>query len=92
MLLVAVFEGITQASYQVIQSQEKLWLSFWAIALPRDSLIAVLAYYLIPFYGAVGLGLAYVVAWFFALGVVSILAYRIGLMPSGSVVILPDGC
>jgi len=83
-LLVGAFEGITQASYQIIQSQEKMWLSFWSVALPRDGAIVVLAYFLTPHYGAIGLAWAYAAAWLLALVVVNIVIYRIGLMPNGT--------
>lgn len=86
-LLAGAFEGITQASYQIIQSREKLWLSLWTIALPRDGAIVVLAYFLTPHYGAIGLAWAYAAAWLFALVVVNILTYRIGLAPNGTRII-----
>lgn len=91
-ILVAVVEGITQASYQIIQSQEKMWLSFWAIAVPRDGAIVVLAYFLTPRYGALGLAWAYAAAWLLALVVVNILIYRIGLMPNGTRKLMSNVC
>lgn len=36
LVLAAVFEAVTLAVYQVIQSREKMWLSFFGVSLPRD--------------------------------------------------------
>jgi len=68
MLMVAtVFEAFGAAAYQVIQCETKIWLSLFAIVLPRDGTIALLSYFLTAPYGAVGLALAYTLAWTLAL-------------------------
>ena len=67
------------AAYQVIQSQTKMWLSFFAIAIPRDVLIVGLAYLLIPTHGAKGLAAAYTIAWTVAALVIGAIVYHIGL-------------
>lgn len=82
MLLATIIDGISQALYQIIQSQQKMWLSFWTIALPRDMTIILLAYFLTPLYGAIGLAWAYTAGWFLAFCVISIHSFRIGLMPN----------
>jgi O-antigen/teichoic acid export membrane protein len=66
LMLSALFEAFATAAYQVIQSQERMWLSFWAIALPRDVMVIVLALYLTPAYGALGLAMAYSFSWIVA--------------------------
>jgi len=60
-LLVAstVPESISLAILQYIQSNERLWLTFFAVNAPRDTLLVVLALFLVPLYGALGLALAY---------------------------------
>jgi hypothetical protein len=55
----SVFECVALASYQIVQAQERMWLSFFAIALPRDAMIAALAYLLTPHQGAMGLAISY---------------------------------
>ena len=52
-------EALMLAIYQVVQSQGRIWLSFFIITLPRDWTIVLLAYLLTPTHGAMGLALAY---------------------------------
>jgi O-antigen/teichoic acid export membrane protein len=68
-----LIESLMQASYQIIQSHARMWLSLFAIALPRDATIVVLAYFL-TIYGAKGLALAYTAGWGLALVCTVILA------------------
>ena len=73
MSISVVLEAIGVAVYQLIQSHEKMWLSFFVIALPRDVLIVVAAYFLTQSYGSAGLAGAY------ALGCLLALMVKIGL-------------
>ena len=66
-LLSAVPEAIAMAIVQVVHSQARLWLSFFAIALPKDCTLILLAYLLTPRYRAAGLAAAYGGAWFLTL-------------------------
>lgn len=79
MSISVVLEAIGVAVYQLIQSHEKMWLSFFAIALPRDLLIVVAAYYLTQSYGSAGLAGAYAVGCLFALMVKLGLSYKLSL-------------
>jgi len=79
LLLATVVQGLGVALYQIIQSQAKMWLSFLAVALPRDTLIVALAYLLIPSHGAIGLASAYVMAWTMALIATVVIVSRRGL-------------
>jgi len=79
LMLSTLPEGLVLASYQVIQSQGKMWLSLLAIALPRDGMIVLLAYILTGLHGAIGLALAYAIAWGLAFCIVSTIVYCIGL-------------
>lgn len=82
MLLMAisvVFEATGIAVYQLIQSHEKMWLSFFAIALPRDMLIVVAAYFLTQSYGSAGLAGAYALGCLLALMVKVGLSYKMNL-------------
>jgi len=67
LLLATIVQGLGIAMYQIIQSQAKMWLSFFAVALPRDAMLVSLAYFLVPHNGAIGLGTAYALAWAMAL-------------------------
>ncbi|HET9983729.1 MAG TPA: oligosaccharide flippase family protein [Longimicrobiales bacterium] len=75
----AVVEALAAATYGAIQSQERLWLSFFLVAVPRDGLIVLIAYLLIPQWGALGLAAAYATGWAVALAAVTALVWRIGL-------------
>jgi len=79
LLCVAVIEVVAMASYQVIQSEEKMWFSLLAVVLPRDIALVLLAYRLIPLYGARGLGFAYLIAWLLCSIVIFSAVFRIGL-------------
>jgi FkbM family methyltransferase len=83
LLAATVPQGLAVALYQIIQSQAKMWLSFVAVAIPRDTLIVILAYLLIPTHGASGVALGYAAAWSVALLIIGGLVYRIGLEPTG---------
>jgi Na+-driven multidrug efflux pump len=79
MSISVVLEAIGVAVYQLIQSHEKMWLSFFAIALPRDLLIVVAAYSLTQSYGSAGLAGAYALGCLFALMVKLGLSYKLSL-------------
>ena len=72
LMLAAIAEAACLAVYQAIQSRGKLWLSFVAVSLPRDVSIVVLAYFLAPRSGALGLSWAYAIGWCFALAAVMV--------------------
>ncbi len=74
-----VFEVLGIAVYQLIQSHEKMWLSFFTIALPRDVLIVITAYFLTQHYGSAGLAGAYAIGCLLALLVKVGLAYSMDL-------------
>jgi O-antigen/teichoic acid export membrane protein len=79
LMLAAVIESVAIWTYQVIQSHGRMWLTLFAVTLPRDCLILALAYGLTPVYGAAGLAAAHVGGWVLALAAISILTYRTGL-------------
>jgi O-antigen/teichoic acid export membrane protein len=84
LMVAAIIEAITMAFYQVVQSQAKLWLSLFVVAMPRDSLIVVAAYLLTPSLGALGLAAAYAIGWTVALCTTSALALRLGIHAGGA--------
>lgn len=68
---------------QIMLSREKMWLSFFAVALPRNCTIVVLAYILTPRHGAVGLALAHTIAWTLACLSTVVITCIIGIAPRG---------
>jgi len=79
LMIAAVVESVTLGFYQVVQSQAKLWLSLFVVALPRDTLIVIAAYMLTPSLGALGLAAAYLIGWTVALCTTSALTVRLGI-------------
>jgi O-antigen/teichoic acid export membrane protein len=62
LMAAAVFDGLSIAVYQHIVVRAQMWLSFWAIVVPRDTVLVGLAYALAPTSGALGLAEAYFIA------------------------------
>lgn len=79
MSISVMLEAIGVAVYQLIQSHGKMWISFFAIALPRDILIVVTAYAFTQDYGSAGLAGAYALGCLFALVMKLGLSYKLGL-------------
>lgn len=77
LMIAAVTEAVAIAIYQVIQTQGRMWLSLFLVAVPRDALIVALSYALAPQFGAVGLSAAIALGWMLALVVNTILAFRL---------------
>ena len=63
----AVLESFAMGVYQLVQAEGRMWLSFRAIALPRDATLILAAWFLAPRDGAVGLALAYLACQVMAL-------------------------
>jgi O-antigen/teichoic acid export membrane protein len=76
LMISTVFEGVSIALYQHLQTQEKLWSSLFLINIPRETAFVVLAYLFVPAQGAVGLSVAYTLCWLLTLIVICILVYR----------------
>ena len=73
LLLSTIPEGLAVAAYQVIQSSARMWLSLFAVTIPRDLSFILFAYYLIPKYGGRGLAVAYSLAWVIACSIIIII-------------------
>jgi O-antigen/teichoic acid export membrane protein len=73
LLMASLFEVVGTCIYQHIYAQGKLWLSFFAIILPRDLTLLFSARYFIPKHGAAGLGAATCLSFFIALTTISLL-------------------
>jgi O-antigen/teichoic acid export membrane protein len=85
MIAGAVVEGMGIAAYQIVQSRARMWLSLCLITLPRDFILVVLAWILVPQHGALGLAATYAISSGAALISVIVITLRIGLAHS------PDG-
>ena len=59
LLFSSFFESLSIVLYQYVQSQAKIWLSFFSITVPREAFLVVAAYYLVQSYGGAGLATAY---------------------------------
>ncbi len=75
LMLSTIFEAGGIALYQHLQVHEKVWTSLLLITIPRETLFIVLALYLVPHAGALGLGIAYTTGWAAALAVIASLIY-----------------
>lgn len=62
LLAATIMEGMATSTYQVVQSQERMWMSLLGIALPRDLLLVGGAYVLAVGHGGLGLATAFALA------------------------------
>lgn len=69
-------EALAVSLYQLIQTSERMWISFFLVALPRDLSMICLAIILIPMWGSVGWALTYTLSWGIALAVIVALVFR----------------
>jgi O-antigen/teichoic acid export membrane protein len=79
LLFAAIFEGLSVAVYQVVQSQERMWLSLLAVSLPRDAALVLMAYLFVPEHGGSGLAAASLLSWLLALTVIVSVVGRTGV-------------
>jgi O-antigen/teichoic acid export membrane protein len=59
LLVASLFESLSIALYQYVQSQAKMWSSFFRITVPREAFLVIAAYFLVQSYGGAGLAAAY---------------------------------
>jgi O-antigen/teichoic acid export membrane protein len=79
LMISTIPESLALALTQIAQSKEKMWHSFYIIALPRDISFVVFSYLLAPMKGAVGVAWAYTLSRFLSLIASSIVLYMVGL-------------
>jgi O-antigen/teichoic acid export membrane protein len=82
LMLSTIPEAVGAATYQVVQAEARIWLSLFAIVLPRDAALAILSYVLSPSYGALGLAAAYTLAWTLAFGMYVYVARKVSVTSS----------
>jgi O-antigen/teichoic acid export membrane protein len=83
LMIATVPEALAIALYQIIQTQERMWWSLFAVNIPRDGLIVIAAYFLVRTSGASGIAIAYLLGWTVTILVIAAKANRIGIK-SGS--------
>lgn len=76
LMISTVFEGVAIALYQHLQAQGKIWLSFFLINIPRETVFVILSFILVPIQGAVGLSMAYGLSWLLTLAIIGIIISR----------------
>jgi len=59
LLVASLFEGLSLALFQYVQSNAKIWLSFFSINVPREGFLVVATFYLVQSYRGTGLAAAY---------------------------------
>lgn len=59
LLASSLFEGLSIALYQYVQSKAKIWLSFFSINVPREAFLVWTSYFLVQHHGGAGLAVAY---------------------------------
>jgi len=79
LMLAAVAETLAIVAFQIIHAQERLWLSFFGVAVPAAVALVVTAGALAPMFGAFGLAWAYVASWSVALAVEWLIVWRVGV-------------
>lgn len=84
LMAVTIPESASTALFQVIQSRERIWWSVGAVAIPCYGTLAVLAWWLTPAYGAVGLAWANLAGWTVALTANCVIVSKLGVRLSGT--------
>jgi O-antigen/teichoic acid export membrane protein len=79
LLVATIFEAVTGSLYQVVQAESRMWSSIFIIMVPRDLLIVLMAYRLVPTMGARGLATAYATGWLIACVATAVFVSRIGI-------------
>ena len=59
LLAASLFEGLSLALYQYVQSKAKIWPAIFSINVPREAFLVGAAYYLVQSFGGAGLAAAY---------------------------------
>jgi len=79
LMLAAIAETLSLVAVQIIQSQERIWLFFFGVAVPSAAALIIVARMLTPSEGALGLAWAYVVSWCVALTMDWLIVWRLGV-------------
>jgi O-antigen/teichoic acid export membrane protein len=67
LLITSLFESLSTALYQYVQSKAQIWLSFFCISIPRDTFFILAAFFLVKPFGGEGLAAAFMSSTFIGL-------------------------
>jgi O-antigen/teichoic acid export membrane protein len=84
LMMATLPETVTQAAFQIIQSRERIWLSFIGVAIPCYGTLSLVAWFAVPGSGPVGLASAYLAGWLVALVTTGLIVSRLGIRLPGS--------
>ena len=83
LMVVTIPESTATALYQVVQSRERIWWSVGMVAMPCYGTLTLVAWWLTPAYGAVGLAGANLAGWTVALITTCLIVSKLGVRLSG---------
>jgi O-antigen/teichoic acid export membrane protein len=86
LMAAALAEGLSLATFQVIQAQGRIWLSFFGVVAPSYLALVLVSAALAPAAGAIGLAWGYLACWCIAFVTIAIIARRIGVWSSPTAV------
>lgn len=73
LLIAGIFESLSTAIFQYLQTNAKLWFSFFSVTLPSYTCLALLSYVLVKSHKGVGLATSYLGSSFLLLTLTSLL-------------------
>lgn len=59
LLVASIFESLSFALHQLVQTKAKIWLSFFFISIPREAVLVFAAFFLVQSYGGAGLATSF---------------------------------
>lgn len=59
LLVASVFESISFALHQIVQTKAKMWLSFFLVSIPREAVLVLAAFFLVQSHGGAGLAISF---------------------------------
>jgi O-antigen/teichoic acid export membrane protein len=75
LLVATIPESLLIGLSQYLQSQEKIWLTLFSINIPRETMLVILAFILIPKFGALGFAYSYLIVHSVALIIMSAMLF-----------------
>jgi Na+-driven multidrug efflux pump len=79
LLLSGFIEIVAISMYQVMQTKKKMWLTLFLVAIPNHATMVIIAYFITPHLGALGLAWAYTAGWVMALLSISLVVRSTGV-------------
>lgn len=79
LMFAVVAETVALGIHQLVITQERMWLSFFCVALPKDMSLVAAAYCLVPLHRAFGLGLSHAISSAVYLTTIGLITFWFGL-------------